>query len=128
MDLDAVKEITNSSNTIVTWSMSIIGASLLAIFSTSYIKPVGKWAKLIYLIFIPGWIYFACDINVGNIIARRQIIAVMSPERIPFILNKMNDEYAQQLDAFRTGLIYFGIWLFLFLLLWVVQDFISKGN
>lgn len=128
MDLDVVKEITNSSNVIVTWSMSIIAASLLAILSTSYLKPVGKWSKLMYLIYIPGWIYLAIDINLGNIISRRQIMAIMESEKIPSILNKMNEEFTSQISAFRCGLICFGIWLLLFLLWWILQDFVLKSK
>jgi len=126
MDLETIKEITSSSNTIVTWSMSIVGASLLAILSTSYIKPVEKWNKLAYLLYIPGWVYLAIAIQLGNKIARREIVAVMAPERIPGILEKMNDEYASQLQAFNMSLIFWGIWLLLFLLWWIFQDFFAS--
>ena len=97
MDLNGVQAIVNTSNTIVSWSMSMIAASLVAILSTSYVKPVGKWAKLIYLTFVPGWFYLLNSINWGNSLSRRWIMATLYPDRITAITEKMNDEFANQL-------------------------------
>jgi hypothetical protein len=126
MDENAIQVIISGSNSITTWSMSIIAASLLAIISSSYVKPVGKWTKLIYLVFIPGWIYLALAINAGNIIVRRSMMATLNPARISFIIEKINDDYAQQLNDFNMALIFFGIWLLLYLIWWVFQDFFLK--
>lgn len=128
MDLEVIKEITASSNVLVTWSISLFGASLLAILSTSYIRPAGKWSKLMYLLFMPAWFYLATAIYFGNVIARRQVMAAVKPERISFILERINDEYSLLLDAFNTALVFFALWLVIFLLWWVFQDFMIKSE
>jgi hypothetical protein len=128
MDLTAIKEIVSSSNTITTWSLSLLGASLLAILSTSYIKPIGKWSKLIYLLFAAGWFFLGKSIVNGDCLVRRSIMAFINQERIQIIGEKMNDEFALQLNNFKLSLLFFGIWLFLYLLWWVFQDFIIKTN
>lgn len=104
----------------------MIAASLLAILSTSYIKPVGKWAKLIYLAFIPGWFNLVISINWGNSLTRRGIMATLYPDRINAITEKMNDEFANELSGFYLALVFFCAWLLMYLLWWVFQDFLSK--
>jgi hypothetical protein len=127
-DMNGIQSIVSGSSNIVSWSMSLFGASLLAILSTSYVKPIGKWSKLIYLCYIPAWIYLAYSMKGGDTIARRGIMASINPNRIPEILEKMNDEYAQQLSDFNSALIFFGLWLVLYLFWWLLQDFFIKAN
>jgi len=127
MDINGITSVVTSSNTITTWSMSVIGASLLAILSTSYHKPIGKWSKLIYLLYIPGWIYLALSIKLGNDIVRGGIMATLDQSKIPEIVSNMNDEFSDQQHYFNLGLIFFGTWLLLYLSWWVLQDFISKS-
>lgn len=119
MDVNGIQAIALGANTFVTWSMSIIGASLLAILSTSYVKFDGKYLKLIYLLFIPGWIWLGLAIESGESIARRAIMATVSPGQINSIADKMNDEFISLLHYFNLGLISFGSWLLIFLLWWV---------
>jgi hypothetical protein len=126
MDATAIQTIVSGANTRITWSLSIIAGSLGALLSTSYVRPMGKWSKLIYLIFIPGWIYLANTIYWGDSIARRGIAAALYPERIPTIVSIMNIEFANQLDNFNTALIFFIIWLFLYLIWSSLIDFLTK--
>ena len=125
MDISTVQTIISSSNTISTWSLSMLAASILAIVSTSYVRP-GKWGKLLYLLFIPGWIFLILAIDNNNTIVRRGIAATIDENRILSIIEKMNDEFALQLSNFKASLIFFGIWLLLFLLWWIFQDFFNK--
>lgn len=126
MDLTGIQAIVNASNTVVNWCMSMIAASLLAILSTSYIKPVGKWARLIYLAFIPGWFWLTDAIRWGNSLTRRGIMATLYPDRIAAITEKMNDEFQRELSGFYLALVFFCCWLLLYLLWWIFQDFFSK--
>ena len=74
MDLSIVKTISESSNIINEWSLNIIGATLGAILSTSYIKPVRKLWKLIYLLYMPGWYFLILAIQNNNCLNRRGVI------------------------------------------------------
>ena len=42
MDITVIQSIVASSNTIASWSFSLLAGSLAAILSTSYIKPIKK--------------------------------------------------------------------------------------
>jgi hypothetical protein len=129
MDLiTAINEITKSSNILISWSISILGGTILAIFSTSYLKLENKWGKLSYLLFIPGWYKLIVSIRTGNIISRRQIMAYINPENQVEIINKMNDDYIIQLDSFNCSMIFIGIWLTLFMLFWTFQSFFKPNS
>jgi hypothetical protein len=128
MDTNTVQAIISASNNIASWSLSLLGATLLAVLSSSYIKPLGKWSKLIYLLFIPGWVFLALSIKCNDTITRRGIAATIDPNRIPSIVDKMNDEFALQLKDFNIALYLFGLWLLLFLLWWISKDFFIKPN
>jgi len=126
MDIGAIQAIVAGSNSRVTWSLSLICGSLVAVLSTSFLRPMNRWSKLIYLLFIPGWIYLAYTIKWGDSIARRGILATIAPDRILVIADKMNDEFVNQLEDFNLALIFFGIWLLLYLMWWILNDFFSK--
>ena len=128
MDIGAVKTIVASSNTLVSWSMTIIAASLLALLSTSYLRPVEKKGKWMYVLFLPAWILLGVGIYCGSLIERRGIMAAIDPTRIPVILDKMNDEYASQLTYFNIALAFLGAWLILFLFWWLFTDTTVKTN
>lgn len=127
MDITTIQAIISSSNNIASWCLSLLGATVLAILSSSYIKPLGKWSKLIYLLFIPGWLFLGLSIKYNDSIVRRGIAATIDQNRIPSIVNKMNDEFIFQLKDFKIALYFFALWLLLFLLWWIFQDFFPKS-
>jgi hypothetical protein len=126
METNGIQSIVAASTVFTTWSLSLIGGSILAILSTEYSKPLGKWAKLIYLLFLPGWIFLGLTINAGDTISRRGVMAAIAPDRIPLIFEKMNQEFIRQIGFFHTGLFFLGLWLFLYLIWWIFQDFFIK--
>lgn len=122
MDLKGVEAIVSYSNTINTWCLSMIAASLLAILSTSYVKPLQKWWKLIYILFVPGWIFLAFAIKSNGVIAGRGIRAALEPERIQSIVYKLNTDFANQVCYFNWAIYSFGSWLVLYLVWWIFND------
>ncbi|WP_179413713.1 hypothetical protein HDF19_13335 [Mucilaginibacter sp. E4BP6] len=128
MDVSSVHALATGANVRITWSIALIGGSLATIFSTSYVKPFNKWLKLIYLIFLPAWLYLADAIRTGDIISRLDIGAILNPNRIPMIFGEINKEYNDQLVSFNIALVLLGIWLIVFLLSWVFNDFFSKNK
>jgi hypothetical protein len=126
MDLKGIETIAANSNVINTWCLSIIAATLLAILSTGYLKPVQKGWKLIYLLFIPGWIFLALAIHSNGIISGRAIRAALNPENIPSIIDKLNDDFANQLNYFNYSIFILSAWLILYLIWWIFHDFNTK--
>src|SRR4051812_48942822 len=116
VDTNAIQEIVKQSDKYVSWSISLYAGSLAAILSTSYVKPPGRFGRLIYLLFLPAWFFLAYAIYYGDSISRRRLMGLIDQSRIPTIELKINDEFISQLDCFKWALLCFGIWLFLFLI------------
>ena len=68
-----IKSISDVSSTFVKWSLTILGASVLAIISTCYLRPTNKRIRYAYFIFITGWIVISISMYLGNIIVRRLV-------------------------------------------------------
>jgi hypothetical protein len=79
---------------------------------------------LIYLLFIPGWIFIAASVYFGNHIARRYIagMIVVNKDTLRLIETRMLDDYGSQLTFLQLGLVFFTLWLFSFLLWWIFGD------
>ncbi len=121
-----IQLIVTNSNTYTTWSLSIFGGSLLAILSNEYVKPLGKRSKLIYFLFIPGWFLLAQSIRCGDLIMRSSIMSSINPNNSVTAIKTMNDHFESQISYFNYAITIFGIWLALFLLWWIFQDYVTK--
>lgn len=118
---EGLKTIAEGSRTLIGWGLAIIAASVAAIVSTSYIRPHNKKIRLIYLLFIPGWLLISLSIYYGDKVSRRYIAAtlVTKNEILRAIGNNINSEFSSQLAFLQLSLFFFSIWLLLFLLWWV---------
>lgn len=130
--LTGIKGIADVSATFATWSLTVIGASVLAIISTSYLRPVRKTIRYAYFLFIPGWICLAVSLFEGNMIARRLAAAYFTAPTNKSILLEIglnvNKEFGRQIDYFKSGLAFFALWLIVYLIWWVVGDWKLKNE
>ena len=122
--LEFIKAYAAESTSLKTWGLSIIGASLLAILSTSYVKPTAIGWRMIYLIFIPAWILSALSVYNGMIVSRRLVAAINASLRsdksdLLTIASKINDHYAAQLALFNYSVVCYMLWLLLYLVWWL---------
>jgi hypothetical protein len=118
---EGFKSVSEGSNILLTWGLAIIAGSIITIVSTSYLRPFDRKIRLIYLLFIPGWIFVALSVYFGNHIARRYIagMIVVNKDTLRLIESRMLDDYGSQLTLLQTGLVFFSLWLFSFLLWWI---------
>src|ERR1041385_3632063 len=63
---EGLKGIADDSRTLTTWALTLIAGSILAIASTSYLRPANWKVRLIYLLFIPGWILCGISLFYGD--------------------------------------------------------------
>jgi len=120
--LKVIKTVGEGSNKIITWTLSIIGGSLLTLLSTSYLHPESNDLKKFYLLFIIGWILFAISMYYGINISGRSMASDLyynKPEELKNIFKSVNSDYKCQLKYFKYGLMIFAIWLVLYLLWWI---------
>lgn len=128
--LTGIKGIADVSATFVTWSLTVIGASVLTIVSTSYLRPVKKGIRYAYFLFLPGWICLALSLNAGNAIARRLAAGYFANDAkiLLQIGNNVNKEFAEQISFFKAGLVFFTLWLMVYLLWWIFGDWKLKDE
>ena len=126
--LEGIKGMSAVSSTYVTWSLSTIGASILAIVSTSYIRPSNKNIRYIYLTFIPGWFFLSLCLYLGDEISRRMTAAAFTTNQdtISDIGLEINKTFSSQINFFRIGISFFMLWLLLYLLWWVMGNWEIK--
>jgi hypothetical protein len=127
---DGFKVMADNSQTLIGWCLAIFGATILALISSSYIRPPNKDVRLIYLLFIPGWIFIGFSAYCGNLLARYYMVAIQkfSPKESELIL-KLRDAgwyidfaYGKQLLFLQIGLIVFAVWILIFLVWWIFKD------
>ena len=131
---DGFKVMADNSQTLIGWCLAIFGATILALISTSYVRPRPKPIRLIYLLFIPGWVFIGFSVYCGNLLARYYMVAVQksaaSEQELLKSLSKsgwlIEFAYGKQLVFLQIGLIVFAIWILTFLIWWVFSEDESK--
>lgn len=120
--LSILKQILDSSAQLSTSALAIFGGTVAAILGTSYRRPRELRWRLPFLLFIPGWYFLGRSMYLGNTIVSRYLAATMvkQTEWIA-IATRVNDDFASQRDSLLLSLFFFGVWLILYLLYWVVS-------
>lgn len=118
---EALKTVVAASETLVTWCLATLGASVAAIVGTGYLRPPGRWFRQIYLLFLPGWLFLGISLFHGAKVPGLYVTAQLTDERekIREIFHAMNQASLSQQTTFSIALVFFGIWLVLFLLWWI---------
>ena len=121
---EGLKGIAEQSRALSGWGLTIIGASIIAIASTSYFRPRHKRVRLIYLLFLPGWLFIGLSIRSGDKVSRRFAAGAFAQERklLREIGSLMNGDFASQLTCFQWGLTFFSVWLIAFTIWWIASD------
>lgn len=136
--LPAIKSMVDNANQLITWTLSVVGGSIIVLVSSSYIKPLARWWRMIYLLFIIGWVLMGISLYHGNIVNQyyngAQFSVVQAHANIVdskfdeaekkkvIFMNAWagaNNSYAVQINSFLFGLLFFAIWLAAFLVWWI---------
>lgn len=121
--LNSIKSISEGSNKVSTWALSVVGGTVLVIISDSYFQPQEQIYKIPYLLFIAGWLYIAISMYYGLNISGRVMAAELykkDNEKLKAIFTKANNDFDCQLIFFKAALVTFGVWLILYLLWWIL--------
>ena len=119
--MDTLKLIDEQSSTLITWSLALIGGSILTIISTSYHKPESTKAKLFYFLFFPAWFFLFYSVYCGNQISRRVIAAsyANNDSVLDAINATINNNYKHQMNYFQIGLAFLALWLLAYFIWWL---------
>lgn len=129
MKAESLRAIIESSNVMTNWALTLVGASVVAIVSTSNLRPTTRLARLPYFLFLVGWLCLGVSAYHGYLLSGNYVAAqLVDPAGIKKILEEMNTRFIAQQTWFKRGLLPFGIWLVVFLFWWVLQDHPRKAR
>lgn len=116
---EATKLIQEESNRLITWALTILGATILFVSSASnYFHPAGYF-KYTYILYFLGWLFLIISIYFGEELTRRFIAGMWQDESkislISQIKLKINRNFKLQLDFFKYAVLVFSVWIFIFL-------------
>lgn len=116
--IEALKTVNEESNRIISWSLLIIGGSILAILQKDYLKLIDyKW---LYFIYILGWIFLCISIYWGQRVTRSYLASMfVLPGLIEGISEETNKRFKRQLTWFMGGVAIFAVWMITFLTIWI---------
>jgi len=117
---EGLSALSNAAGTVTGWSLAILGATVVGIVSSEYLRPEGR-IRFFYLLFLPGWYFLGTSIFYGDKIARRFAAAALTQklERLEQIGQSMNTEYGRQRFFFQLAVLLFSLWITSLLLWWV---------
>ena len=121
----ALETVVTSSRQLTTWALSIGAGSVLAIISTSYIRPKSLKLRLPYLLFMPGWCLLGYSIFLGERLTRSYIASILNSKDADLISSYINDLFATQRETLLESLVFFLLWLVAYLLMWIFSKSID---
>ena len=118
---EGLKAVAEGSRAISGWALLIVGASIVAVVSTSYMRPLDLRIRLTYLLFIPGWVLLGVSTYYGDVVSRRYMAGALAArnEILQDTVSNISLDFASQLFYFQRGLMVFCAWLIMFLLWWI---------
>ena len=127
--LKGIKTYETGSSKLTTWSLSIIGGSILIIIDDSHFRPFDIHYRYAYFLFLAGWILLGISLYYAFAITRHMMVSDLYQNKkglLEKILDRCNKSFYWQLRFFQAGLLTFGIWLVFFLLWWIFVDIPPK--
>jgi len=116
---EALKAVNEESNRVISWSLLIIGGSLLAFIHKDYLKWVTCY-RYFYFIYVLGWASLCISIYWGQRITRNYLASMfVGADQLNKISELANTRFKKQLSWFMTGVIVFAIWIIFFLTIWI---------
>lgn len=120
---EVVGLINEESNRFITWSLGIVGGSILMLIGSDYTKPSG-WILYFYFLFVAGWICLGVSVWYGVGISRNRMVVPdkKTIEEIIRLDGKIDKRFRRQISFLYAGLIPFFIWLTAFLFWFVLNN------
>jgi hypothetical protein len=114
----ALKTVNEESNRIISWSLLIIGGSILAILQKDYLKLIEY--KCLYFVYILGWICLCISIYWGQRVTRSYLASMfVPPNQVEGVSEETNKRFKRQLTWFMGGVAIFAVWMITFLTIWI---------
>lgn len=119
--LASFSAVSGSSQQLVNLASAFLGGSVALLIGTTHVSPANKLVRVIYLILLPCWVFLAVSILYGDKVLRKYLAATVADTdiKVKVIFQEANGIYACQLNYIRLAMLFFGIWLFAYIIWWI---------
>ena len=114
---ETIESMELGSSRISTWSLSIIGGSMIVFMNEEYIQPDIQNFKYTYFLFLIGWVLLGLSIYYSKRITGRKMAAtskINNTGALKTIFLKVNAYLSNQFVYFNWALVIFALWLILY--------------
>lgn len=104
------------------WALLIAGGSIVTLVGTSYHRPQRWCARMIYLVFVPGWYFLGRCMYFGVNVQRAYLGYLFSNpigDKLMQFKGAVNDDALRQILGIQHAAECFGVWLLLYLAWWL---------
>ncbi len=110
------------------WAIAIIGGSILVLIGTSYRRPTSRKSRAMFLLFLPGWVSLCAAVYYGIRVQEVHLAYLFGRDFVgrTYTLRLQAISDARWLiRLFTSGLGFFSLWLFAYLIWWVRTDWVG---
>ena len=120
-DAEAFKAAADYAQTLLGWSLLVLGGSAAALLQSSYRRPRSAVLRgFCALAFIPGWFFLARSIYFGTRVYQVYMAVIFSANPDRKVLRiAINSDLSSQITDLQRGIWFFAGWLLLLLGYWV---------
>jgi hypothetical protein len=121
---EAFKAAADYAQTLVGWTLLMLGGSAAGLLQTSYRRPRVRWLRVLHaLALIPGWIFLGISIYSGTRAYQVFLAYSFNPSsRAVDFRMAINRDLSSQIEWLRLGISFLAAWLLLVLLYWVCAE------
>lgn len=118
--MEILTAITDNAAQHITWTLMLLGGTLLMVVGTSHVSPLTAWGRSFYVILIPAWGLLAASMFYGDRVHRRAISALMvNSDKVTETHKAMNADFICQLHLLMFGAACLAAWLICYIVWWI---------
>lgn len=118
--MEFFEAITDNAAQHITWTLMLMGGSILMVVGTSHVSPTNSKQRSFYYLLIPAWILLAASMFFGDSVHRRVIAARVGDQAtISEIMPKINSDFICQMNLLIAGAAVLTLWLTCYLIWWI---------
>jgi len=128
-DIHDFDSVISFSQSLSQWAVVVIGGTAALFLGNSHVRPWNMLVRLIYLLFIPAWIFLLLSTWMGVKVQRNFLALKLLQQTDPSATKiALNNHLRCQLSFMQVGLTWVGLWLGCYLFWWIFNRQMSTTS
>lgn len=121
--MDGFRAAAEQANLLTTFALAIVGGSIVALLQTTYLRPVSRCSRAVYLLFVPAWYFLGTSIYDGSQVRAVHLSYLFGTTATEEeLIGAVSQHAASQSNGLLLGLAVLAVWLALYLAWWIYTD------